>query len=108
MSRSISLYSFEDADGVEPSFTTQDFREAQRYARENNLKLIDNTFEWADSEVVEDNTGDEYSSDDDEDGDDEDEDESERCKNCGEPVPPGRSNFCTNPECRADAATKWV
>jgi hypothetical protein len=53
---SVEIYSFEDRDGVESTFTTRVIAEAKRFARENNLKLIANVFEFADSELVEDNT----------------------------------------------------
>jgi hypothetical protein len=35
-------------------FTTQDYQEAECYARENRLLLIENEFEWADSGLVRD------------------------------------------------------
>lgn len=52
----IEVYTFEDANGTEQGFKTQDIEEARRYARTYHLRLIANTLEWADSELVEDNT----------------------------------------------------
>lgn len=52
----VEVYGFEDADGTESGFTTRDIEEARRYARSNNLKLIAYIFEFAATELVEDNT----------------------------------------------------
>lgn len=53
----IEVYTFENADGDEWGFfTTQELEEARSYARENKLRLIANTFEWTDSELLEDHT----------------------------------------------------
>lgn len=57
----ITLYSFEDEIGCESDFTTRDFQEAQKYARQAGYLLIENTFEWADSAPVEDHRGGHFS-----------------------------------------------
>lgn len=53
---SITVYTFEDADGAGRSYQTQDWSEAEEYAQKYHLRVIDNTFEWADSERVADYT----------------------------------------------------
>lgn len=53
----LTVYSFEDADGCESGYTTQDYADAKRYAAEYRLRVIANEFEWAESEVVDDFTG---------------------------------------------------
>jgi hypothetical protein len=50
----IEVYSFEDADGTEQGYTTQDYSEAKRYAQEYRLLIIANTFEWSEAEPVDD------------------------------------------------------
>ncbi len=52
----IEVYSFEGADGTPDGYMTQDIEKARAHAREHNLKLIANTFEFVDSELVEDHT----------------------------------------------------
>jgi hypothetical protein len=54
---SIEVYTFEDKDGAEQGYVTQDIEEARRYARRYQLRLIANEYEWSDSELVEDHTG---------------------------------------------------
>jgi hypothetical protein len=61
----IEVYTFEDADGAEQGYTTNDIAEAKRFARHHRLRLIANTFEWTDSELLEDNTPNTEDSDDD-------------------------------------------
>jgi hypothetical protein len=53
----LTLYSFEDAEGNEDTYTTMDPNEAREFARENRLKMIAQTYEYSDSVVVEDFTG---------------------------------------------------
>jgi len=65
---SVEIYTFEDADGN--SFTdweTQDMGEARAFAQEHQLRLIANTYEWSDSEMIEDYTETEDDEDEDED-----------------------------------------
>lgn len=54
---SVTLYSFEDADGNEfGTFTTFDVTVAREYARTNRMRLIAQEYEYTDSELVEDFT----------------------------------------------------
>lgn len=46
----ITVYTFHKGGDEYGSFTTQDYREAQEYARRNRCVIIANEFEWADSE----------------------------------------------------------
>jgi hypothetical protein len=51
----IEVYCFEDADGnAVDYFTTQDIEGARRYAIQNGYAIIARTFEFSDSELVED------------------------------------------------------
>ena len=52
----ISLYGFEDADGTPDTFTTQDLAEARERAAKYGLRLIAHTYEWTESEMIEDHT----------------------------------------------------
>ena len=52
----VTVYTFEDEDGSEQVWTTQNPVEARDYARLNQLKMIANEYEYSDSEVVEDFT----------------------------------------------------
>jgi hypothetical protein len=55
---SVAVYTFEDANGHEPgSYTTMNYDEACGYAERCGLRVIENVFEWADSEMVRDYTG---------------------------------------------------
>lgn len=56
MSGEMHLYTFEDAEGHESGYSTTDYRDAKDYAIRGQLRIIDNTYEWADSEVAEDFT----------------------------------------------------
>lgn len=49
---SIELYTFENASGVEDSFTTHNPKEAEERAIKYGLRVIAQIYEWADSEVV--------------------------------------------------------
>lgn len=51
------IYSFEDRDGVESSFITYSISEAREFAARNRLRLIAHMYEWIDSELIEDYTG---------------------------------------------------
>ncbi len=51
-----TVYTFEDEDGVEDSYSTQHFAQAYKRALDYKMRLIENTFTWADSEVVADFT----------------------------------------------------
>lgn len=52
----ITVYSFEDKNGLDMGWTTQDYREAKQHAQEFRLRVIANEFEFADSELVDDFT----------------------------------------------------
>jgi hypothetical protein len=52
----LEVYSFENREGDATGFTTMNFNEAQEYARQHNLRLIVNEYEWADSFMIEDHT----------------------------------------------------
>ena len=53
----LTLYTFEDADGDEPTtYTTRDYVDAKAYAREHGYRVIENRFELADSEMIDDFT----------------------------------------------------
>ena len=53
----VTLYSFEDAEGNEPTcWTTFKADEAHEHAREHGYKLIANNFEYTDCETVADYT----------------------------------------------------
>lgn len=54
---SIEVYGFESDTGVELSYRTLNITEARRFAQNCKLRLIAYTFEYADSELVEDYTG---------------------------------------------------
>lgn len=53
---SIEVYAFEDEAGAEQGFTTQDPDEARAFASKYHYRWIAHTYEWADSELVEDYT----------------------------------------------------
>lgn len=48
----ITVYTFEDAQGAEDSYTTQNPREAQERGRKYGLRVIANEYEFADSETA--------------------------------------------------------
>lgn len=48
----ITLYTFEDADGTEDTFTTYDATVARERGEKYDMKVIANEYEWSDSEVV--------------------------------------------------------
>ena len=56
MPAQIEVYAFEDANGVEQTWTTQSIEEAHAHARRYRYRIIAHVYEWADSEVVEDYT----------------------------------------------------
>ena len=76
---SITVFTFQNGAGDEDTFTTQNVAEANEYARENKRAMIANTYEFDDSEMVEDFRGDEAPDDDDDapddEGDDDDDDD---------------------------------
>jgi len=54
----IFVYTFEMSEGQDAgSWSTQDYQEAQDYARKHGLRVISNTYEWQDSELLDDYTG---------------------------------------------------
>ncbi len=53
----VIMYSFEDAGGDEfGAFLTDSYQVATDYAQEYRLRIICNTYEWSDSELVMDYT----------------------------------------------------
>lgn len=54
----VIVYTFEDSDGNEVSggFHTQNYADAKAYGLSGGYRVIANTFEWADSEMVDDFT----------------------------------------------------
>lgn len=73
----IIVYTFaerDDSDGVyyPVDYSTQDYQDADAYARKHQLQLIENTFVWDDSEVLTD-----YSPEPEEEEEDEEEEESD-------------------------------
>lgn len=52
----LTVYTFEDANGAADSWTTMEYDDAKRYAYQWNLRIIANTYEWSDSEPLEDYT----------------------------------------------------
>ena len=48
----ITLYTFEDVDGTESTYTESDVDKAQMHARDFDLRVIANEYEWADSQVI--------------------------------------------------------
>lgn len=48
----VTVYTFEDASGVEQCWTTMNATEAQEHAFQHGYKCIANEFEWSDSEVA--------------------------------------------------------
>lgn len=55
----ILVYTLEDKERNEQEFSTQDYSEARERAMKDNLRVICNEFEWSDSYMVDDFTGDE-------------------------------------------------
>lgn len=54
----VYVYSFRDSNGDEDgSYTTQDYEEAKKYAVRTKQMVICNEFEFADSYMVDDFTG---------------------------------------------------
>jgi len=57
MTAPMILYTFEDAQGYEwGSYSTSTWADANEYAMTYRLRVIENTFEWSDSELVADYT----------------------------------------------------
>jgi len=52
----IEIYRFQNADGIELDRTLYTIREARDFAKSHRLQIIAHTFEWADSEMIEDYT----------------------------------------------------
>lgn len=52
----VHLYRFESADGAEGTYTTFNYLDARDHAIRYKLKLIEETYEYSDSELVEDFT----------------------------------------------------
>lgn len=48
----ITVYTFEDENGSPDTYTTQDYQEARERAQRYHMRLISNTYEWADSELI--------------------------------------------------------
>ncbi len=67
---SVEIYAFEKADGnPETDWTTQNFQEAENYARDNQCRLVARTYEYIDTDVIADYTVEE----DEDEGEDEEE-----------------------------------
>ena len=62
----IEIYTFEDVNGKRRDHTTQDPTEARNYAKHHELKWIALTYEFTDSELVEDYTPEQEHDDDEE------------------------------------------
>ncbi len=48
----VTLYTFEDENGTEDSFSTFDGREARDRGQQYGMCVIANEYEWSDSEVA--------------------------------------------------------
>jgi len=48
----IEVYTFEDEGGNSQDWSTQDSKQAKRYGRQRGFKVIANTYEFSDSELV--------------------------------------------------------
>jgi hypothetical protein len=53
----VVIYTTEDANGGGDDFQSYDYEEAKSYARKYERRVIANTFEFSDSEMVDDFTG---------------------------------------------------
>jgi len=53
----ITVYTFETADGAPMAYSMTDAAEAREHGRKFNLRVIANEYEFADSEVAWDYTG---------------------------------------------------
>lgn len=53
----IEVYTLEDAEGNEQMFESQDYKEARDRAENEKLRVIANVYEWSDSYMVNDFTG---------------------------------------------------
>jgi hypothetical protein len=54
MSTTISLYTFYDETDTEDTYSTQNYAEADDYARRYARALVAQEYEWADSELIKD------------------------------------------------------
>lgn len=52
----VTLYTFEDSEGGEDTYSTFRASEAEDYAKKYHMRIIANEYEWSDSEVVADYT----------------------------------------------------
>lgn len=50
----MTVYTFEDTNGIEQTFTTLDPNEADRYAAQYDFMAVANEYEWSDSEIFKD------------------------------------------------------
>lgn len=48
----VTVYTFEDCNGVEDSFTTQNAREAEERGRQYSMRVMANEYEFSGSEVA--------------------------------------------------------
>jgi len=44
--KELTVYTFNDVNGDPDSFSTMDYNEAKQYARENELNIFENNYEW--------------------------------------------------------------
>lgn len=57
MPATITLYSFEDADGEEAGcYTTQNYEEAKAYARQYGCRVVANEYAWSEAILLDDFT----------------------------------------------------
>lgn len=54
MTKVFHVYEFRDAEDRLDEFTTEDLDEAERFGQEHQLAVVDNLFEWNDSELLRD------------------------------------------------------
>lgn len=48
----ITVYTFEDADGAEDTYTTQDPTEARERGQRYGLRVLANVYEWTEAPVA--------------------------------------------------------
>ncbi len=53
---SVTLYSFEDANGTPMTYTTFNYRDAEETAQRNRWRIVAEEYEYSDSQIVADYT----------------------------------------------------